>query len=698
MNSTKHRRSIEILITLAGVAGFILFLALYDRAFPSAALKMTRSRSEITKLAQQHLAELGYSVEGYEFALSFQRDSLSSIFLQRTVGIPETNRLIQEENLPLWYWNARWFKPMQQEEFSVYLLADGRIAGYGHTIPESEPGESLDQAAARVTAEQYLAVQGWDLSQWMLVSASSEDRPARRDHSFTWKRTDFDLQDAEIRLLVGVNGDQVGWFDYGFKTPEQFTRDYSEQRTLPNFINNLSLTLALIAVPLMAMIPTILALFRKVIFGRNYWKPALVVAVVLMASQLNYLPASVMAYSTTQPYLLFWVQRIFASLFAPLMFGVLIYLLIVVGQTLARQIWPREDKILARGPNRWEALARSSWRGFLLGGVLLGYAVLFYVAATQIFGGWVPVDVDYYNLFASPLPFLGALENGVEPAFLEESVSRLIGISLFLLLLRKKWLALLIPGAFWAFAHLSYVRDPFYMRGIELLITAVFIEGLAFLYFDLTTTIVAHMTYNSFLGALLLLRSSEPYLVFNGVLVVAFLLLPVIVGIIGSRLSRKKLATASPQIRQAQPEDLPGLQSLPIQGIDWAALLDNPGAAVLKLELGEQLLGAAAGEVSGETARMLALYVAPGWRGQFWGSRLADEFWPKMQSLGAQQLETTLPAKNTDGQAFLGSLGWEADRLTLTRLEGMPLRNWWNLLVQEFKQGLKNLRRGSNDI
>ncbi len=136
---------LDLLITLLGLLGLFLFLAFYDQAFPSAAIELELSRSEITQRAQTYLATRGYNPDGYEFALSFQEDGWASAYLQQTLGIAETNRLIQTERLPIWTWRACWFHPLQKEEFSVLLLPDGQVVGFVHSLPDprrkkAEPG------------------------------------------------------------------------------------------------------------------------------------------------------------------------------------------------------------------------------------------------------------------------------------------------------------------------------------------------------------------------------------------------------------------------------------------------------------------------------------------------------------------------------------------------------------------------------
>ncbi len=117
----------------------------------------------------------------------------------------------------------------------------------------------------------------------------------------------------------------------------------------------------------------------------------------------------------------------------------------------------------------------------MLGGMMAGYLILFYLLATELFGSWTPLDIPDTGLFATPFPFLGPLEVGLVPAVTEELMYRLVGVSLVLILARRGWLALLVPGALWGFAHLGYVRDPFFLRGIELTIARRVSPGAVFL-------------------------------------------------------------------------------------------------------------------------------------------------------------------------------------------------------------------------
>jgi hypothetical protein len=252
-----------------------------------------------------------------------------------------------------------------------------------------------------------------------------------------------------------------------------------------------------------------------------------------------------------------------------------------------------------------------------------------------VLGGWVPWT-EYSNLFATPLPALAALDVGLSAAMLEELLFRLLGIGLLLWLLKKRWLALLIPALVWAFAHSTYVRDPIYMRGIEITFVGLF-YGYLMLKYDLTTTITAHAFYNALLTILPMLRSGEPYFVSNGLLVLAVFLAPVALGL-GRWLRRARLAGApEPRLEPATPADLSALQALPLAGLDWQAGLAGPGPSAYCMKASDRLVGAALGQVTpGGEGQVLGVYVAPEWRRQYWGTRLVRALGEQLHALALQ--------------------------------------------------------------
>jgi len=295
--------------------------------------------------------------------------------------------------------------------------------------------------------------------------------------------------------------------------------------------------------------------------------------------------------------------------------------------------------------------------------------------------------------YATPLPFLGPLSSGLVPATTEELTFRLVGISALLWLLRqvrfpevgRRTLALLIPGLLWAFAHVAYVRDPFYLRGIEVGIAAVLLYGLFFLHFDLTTTMMAHFSWNALLGALPMLRSGQPAFVVSGLVVVAAILGPTALGIVGTMRQRQQSRnTPQNSIAAATTDDVTALVALGIEDVDWASLLNDPSAMVLCLQINKEIAGVIASRLGREgTASIQVVYIVPAWRRQYGASALVDESCARLAKRGAQAVEATTSTRDRTATAFWASLGWWPTAQVFSRSlldSGRP--NWRKVLAR----------------
>ncbi len=690
MNSTVQRlasRRFDVLLTLFGILGILLFLALYAEAFPDAAIDLTLSRDQIAQRATAYLTARGYEVGDYEFVVDFNENSWASFYLQRTLGVAETNRLVKAERLPIWTWNARWFKPQQQEEFTLELMPDGEVIGFSHTISESAPGAALDQAAARAIAEKYLTTdRQLSLTDLEEVSASSNEQPGGRvDHHFEWKRQGFSVGEADLRRSISVQGDRVGSYAYWLRVPEAFQRDFSAQRNVAWFIDDTAFYIGFGLFTVIALGAMILGGMRGLIDWRKALLPALLVGGISLLSGLNYLPLYKSGYATTNNYLLFWLGNITSILFNALYNFAFVAVLWLGGTYLAKVRWPRQDKILPRG-DKWLTRSLYGWRGLMLGGISFGYVVLFYVIAVRFFNSWTPIEAPGGYAVATPFPFLGPLATGLIPATTEELLFRLIGVTAVLLALKKRWLALLIPGALWAFAHTGYITDPIILRGIELTIEAVLL-GLFFLRFGVFVTIMSHFVFNAGLTALPLLRSSDPYLVFSGLIVIAAMFVPIIPGVIIwlRRRAHPIAPVAAPQIELATVDDVERLTALAIAEADWPTWLNDPAVVVVRATASPHIVGVAAGKIDESgTTKILTTFVDPQWRRQYLGSDLIDHLMEVLRERGAQAVQATVETHDDRGIGFFARQGWRQEVRVYSR----------SLLPEEKPHGWRNVMRG----
>jgi membrane protease YdiL (CAAX protease family) len=417
------------------------------RAFPEAAIEFRVNRADSVPLAQRFLAARGFHLEGYRHAAIFDYDDQAKVYLERTQGLERMNGLTRGP-IHLWRWSHRWFKPQQQEEFSAEVTPTGEVVGFHHEIPEAAPGANLEQAAARQIAEGFLReAMKRDMNDLEFVEAQSEKRPARTDHSFTWKQKSVNLGDGSLRIAVSVAGDQVGDYREFVKIPEQWSRDYRQLRSrnqsaqLVAEVFFVLLTLAMLIILVMRLRDRDVPLRLSVIFG-------LVGAVLYFLGRLNNLPLEVFGYQTTDSYLSFMAGYLRDSVLFALGVGVWIFFLVAGSEPVYRENYPR--LVSLRRYLSWTGL-RS--RSFFMSNVIgigmtfffFAYQTVFYLAANKL-GAWAPADVQYSDLLNTRFPWVWVLFIGFLPAVSEEMQFRAFAIPFLRRSLRSKWLGVVLAA------------------------------------------------------------------------------------------------------------------------------------------------------------------------------------------------------------------------------------------------------------
>lgn len=535
---------LDFMLYAAGLAGIVAFTTLYDRAFPQAAVKVEITRDSVLIRARATAERHGAPVDTMMEAMRFNGRTVDLLFLQRNLGLDEASRWAREE-VPIWVWSARWFRPEQKEEWRVGLGLDGKVVGATHLIDDAAPGDSLTIQKAQPIAEAFVRGQGWDLATLDLVESSSQKRERRMDHRFTWekkgstinwKKDDPKGGTGAVRVTVDVKGGVAGAYSHFLKVPEDFERDLSRTLSIGSFI-------ALGSILLMFLF-TVAALAISVArnaSGGLQWKPAFalaaVTAAVLLMSGVASWPSAKYTYETTIAWPAFIGLSIFALLFLMVTFGAAVVFTTTAGESLGREMFPSSMTgflDVLRGRLFSPDVARASLRGYGMAFAFLGYLTVFYLFARRYLGAWMPAEGPGTEIFNDWAPFLTPLTVGLVAAVTEEITFRLFGISLFKRYLKSTALAVLIPAVIWAFAHSNYPVFPVYVRGIELTIGGVFL-GMAFLRFGIVTCLVAHFVINAVQAGMPLVTSGNAYYVISGGIVMGIALVPAVVGLVRGR-------------------------------------------------------------------------------------------------------------------------------------------------------------------
>jgi len=523
-----------ILWVLAGVIGALVGYKYYFQAFPEADIKFQVSRDEAVARARDFIGGLGQNVGGDESAIIFDVDENSKTYLERELGTAQTNQLMSSE-LHIWYWQVRFFKPQQEEEFQVRVSPTGQIVGYEHRLAEGRGAGALDRATALATATQFASNKlGVDLAQWDLLNdeVSSQQRPARLDWSFAWERRNFRAKDAPYRLQVELHGADVGGSQEFLKIPEAWQRGFAQLRAQNNFLATAAI------LPYMVLLGAALwlsiALTRR---GAANWRAAVkigvLITILLFCMSINEWPSLRAGYDTNTSYAGFVVLELVKALLFGLGSALTVTLVLPAADALYRVTQPGRLRLTQaftwRGLRSKEFFC-SAVVGLSLTSASLGFVVAFYLIGKR-FGVWAPQDITYTNSVSTLFPWISGVAIGLLASTNEEFTFRLFAIPFVERLTGSRWLAVIIPAFCWSFLHTNYPQEPPYIRGLEVGALGI-VTGLVMLRWGILATLIWHYTFDASQVGLLLIRSHSWYFKISGIVVGAAAVAPLLLSAI----------------------------------------------------------------------------------------------------------------------------------------------------------------------
>ena len=354
----------------------------YSAAMPAASIDLRLSKAEITAKALTFLGTRGLSPANFRNLTLFDPDDEARVYLERELGLEEANRLMRDE-VAVWRWRARWFRPPAKEEMVVYLSPGGRVAGFRHEIEEKAPGAKLDRDEARRLAADFLASQTHDPQR--LVEEQLQERPARHDYVFTWEREGFRAKDATYRRTVVMQGANVGSYSEYLYVPEQWKREYAKLRS-GNELYSL-VAEVLFAILVLAAVGLLIGSLRR---REIRWRPLILIAgavgALMVINEWNSLPFFIDSMPTSTPYMQSLLYGLLLGLGAGA--GVFFYVILAAapGEPLYRASQPEKLSLLklpTLGVIRTREFFRATVAGYGFAAVHLAFVVAFYLVGRR---------------------------------------------------------------------------------------------------------------------------------------------------------------------------------------------------------------------------------------------------------------------------------------------------------------------------
>ena len=527
---TSSEKRALLLWVAAGIVGLLFAYKYFFQAFPEASVNFQVSREEALSRARKFVTGLDENLTGYKSSIIFDVDDDAKVYLERQLGLREANRLMSSE-LNIWYWEVRFFRPLQEEEFEVRVSPSGQVVGYDHKIEEARAGPSPERIAAQSAAQGFLSAKlGLDLRNWDALpeEANSKKKLNRTDWTFTWEKHGFRAKDAPYRLQVTVQGDRVGRSEETLKVPEAWERSYQRLRS-----TNDTLELVFTVLYIALLVVAVWFGIKLTLQGQTRWRGAillgLVVAGLLFLQGLNEWPLWSAGYDTRVSYASFLAGKVGGALLFAVLSALTITLVLPAAEPLYRFSWPerlRLSKIFTLRGLRSKEFFSASVVGLSLAAVHIAYVVGFYVLANRL-GAWAPQEVNYQESVNTLFPWISGAAIGLLASTNEEFTFRLFAIPFFQKFTKSRWLAVIVPAFLWSFLHSNYPQEPAYVRGIEIGLIGI-VAGLVMLRWGILATLIWHYTVDASLVGLFLLRSNSLYFKVSGVVVAAVAFAPLL--------------------------------------------------------------------------------------------------------------------------------------------------------------------------
>lgn len=510
-----------MLWVLAGIVGLVFAQRYFFRAFPEASVDFKVTRPQALERAKAFVGSVGENVEGYRTSVEFKLRTEEKVYVERELGLEKANQLSGSQ-INLWYWNVRFYKIKQEEEFAVEVSPSGQIVGYEHVLPAVKPGATIDRASAQEIAQSFLLTKlGKDANEWTYLpeEANSDKKANRLDWDFTWEKRGAKIKDAPYREKIHVAGDKPAGAEEGLQVPEDWRRSFERLRSGND-------TLAfLFSVPYLAVLG--IAVWLAILFtkhGKTKWALAVklgaVAAGLLFLEALNDYPLWGAGYETKETYGQYVLIQILRALGFAIFTALTITLVLPSAEPLYRQSQPgnlRLSQAFTWRGLRTKEFFSSAVVGISLAAAHIGFIVAFYIVATH-YGAWAPADVNYSDSVNTSFPWISGIAIGLLASMNEEFTFRLFAIPFLTRITRSRWIAVIVPAFLWGFLHSNYPQEPAYIRGVEVGLIGI-VAGLVMLRWGILATLIWHYTVDASLVGLLLIRSDNLYFKISGVIV-----------------------------------------------------------------------------------------------------------------------------------------------------------------------------------
>ncbi|CAN5214850.1 hypothetical protein BH11CYA1_BH11CYA1_17800 [soil metagenome] len=572
------------LLMVMALVGFGLYVKLDTRVFPAASIDLKYSREDIAKQSRERAEAFGYKTASTIESTTFTFFNESKTFLEYELGLDEANRLMKDK-VPVWSWTTRYCKQNDLEQFRVWLSPTGKLLAFMHSLEDERAMPTIKHEEALARAQAFLAK---DVHRPMaglkLVRDETSTKAHRDDHSFTWEDTspDSDFKGAKLRYYVAFAGNELSEYSCFLNIPDEWKRKYSKVRSMNDLLQSIAnifygtlQALAVLVVPW--------ALTRKQMRWRFAIFGGLVTAMVGALDAVNDYSSVIDSYDPSSSFRDYIVSYYFRQAVATISSFVSGVLLFGGADVIYRLCYPKrialENYLTLRGFASREGRT-AVLVGYCVFAIHLGWIIAYYIMGEKL-NFWCPLGVDDYQLLGSAVPFFSAVSLGIHAATQEETIARVVALSLMEKLTGRFWIANLFQAASWGFMHSSYPQQPAYARGVELTIGGLF-YGYIMRRYGLLPCFIGHYLVDAFLTVKPLFSAEAPWLRASGLLPLIPFVVATVISLLFDFYKKKKAAanTSGSSSSLASSDEALFNEALPVHPVEIKPLADEGEAYI----------------------------------------------------------------------------------------------------------------------
>ena len=294
-------------IVFLAIAVVCIVVALLAPKYPYQEIFL--SRAEAIEKSTQFLTHYGVEIDSFETTTFINRGptGMELRYVYKYLGWQGVNDVWKDknwENLALW--KTRYFVPIKENEYEIYIRPDGEMFAFTHSIEEGDSGATISQDSAFILASAMLV--DFDKSEvlnWELIEKTTMERPHRTDHYFKWQSLDS-ISQAHFRIAVSVLGDEPSLSLWELKRPEEWDRQDSKKTPVTIAMNILPYTIWAILI-LIVLLRFGASVIKKTFGLKVFLYVALIAFIAHLINSLNTLPTFLSTYYTAMPIERFYV-------------------------------------------------------------------------------------------------------------------------------------------------------------------------------------------------------------------------------------------------------------------------------------------------------------------------------------------------------------------------------------------------------